>query len=172
MGARTSGGEMAPAHQPSPPRRVHLVGRQDQGKTTLLIELVERLTEGGLRVGTTKHSGHDHPVDMPGKDSFRHRAAGGAPAALVTREGIGVFLPRGEAPYQDLAPLYRRCDVWLVEGDLQAEGALKVEVFRAGQGHAEPLAVEREDIAAVISDDPLPAGLERWPRGDLDAMAR
>lgn len=148
------------------------MGRQNQGKTTLLIELVEHLTEGGLRVGTIKHTGHDHPVDVPGKDSFRHRAAGGTPAALVTQEGIGIFLPRGEAPYLDLAPLYQQCDVWLVEGDLQADGALKVEVFRAGQGHTLPLASERGDIAAVISDDPLPAGLDRWPRGDMDALAR
>jgi len=155
-----------------PPPRIHLVGRQNQGKTTLMLELVEYLTGRGLRVGTVKHTGHDHPVDVPGKDSFRHRYAGGEPAALITTEGIGVFLPRGEAPYQDLAPLYRGCDLVLVEGDLSVEGAMKVEVFRAGQGHEAPLATERDDIAAVISDDPLPEGLERWPRGDLDAMAR
>lgn len=172
MGIGSGGGEHTDAHPEGGPPRVHLVGRQDQGKTTLLIELVQRLTEGGLRVGTIKHSGHDHPVDVPGKDSFRHRAAGGTPAALVTHDGIGVFLPRGEAPYLDLAPLYRRCDLLLVEGDLQAEGALKVEVFRAGQGHAEPLASERSDIAAVISDDPVPAGITRWPREDLESLSR
>lgn len=155
-----------------PPPRIHLVGRQNQGKTTLMLELVEHLSGRGLRVGTVKHSGHDHPVDMPGKDSFRHRQAGGSPAALITTDGIGIFLPRGASPYRDLAPLYRRCDLVLVEGDLSAEGAVKVEVFRAGEGHAAPLAVGRADIAAVISDDPLPGGLVRWPRHAPGSLAR
>ena len=59
--------------------------KNDRGKTTLLIELVEELTRRGVRVGTIKHSSHSHELDTPGKDSFRHRQAGATPAASHPR---------------------------------------------------------------------------------------
>ena len=39
---------------------VHITGRSRNGKTTLIVELVREITRRGLRVGTLKHSGHDH----------------------------------------------------------------------------------------------------------------
>lgn len=152
--------------------RVHIVGRRNQGKTTFTVELAALLSASGVRVGTIKHSGHDHPVDRPGKDSFRHREAGGTPAAFITPSQVGAYLDRRGDPYQQLAPLYRGCDLVLVEGHLDAPGVPKLEVFRAGQGHAAPLAGERDDILAVISDDEVPVGVEAIPRGDLPGAAR
>ena len=68
-----------------PPLRIHVVGRRNHGKTTLLVELVEELCRRGLRVGTLKHSSHTHELDTPGKDSHRHRLAGLNAAVRASR---------------------------------------------------------------------------------------
>ncbi|MBI4863926.1 MAG: molybdopterin-guanine dinucleotide biosynthesis protein B [Candidatus Riflebacteria bacterium] len=146
---------------------LHLVGRKNHGKTTLLVELVRELRGRGLRIGTIKHSSHSHELDAPGKDSSRHRQAGAAPAAIVTADQVMVFLPRapGSTFYASLEPTFAGCDLVLVEGDIGGPG-VKVEVWRAEVG-GEPLAAGRRDITAVVSDDPIATTVPRWPRGDV-----
>ena len=56
--------------------RLHIIGGKNHGKTTLIVELVQELTKRNLRVGTIKHTHHRHELDVPGKDSYRHRLAG------------------------------------------------------------------------------------------------
>ena len=51
-------------------------GFSGAGKTTLVEQLIARLSAGGLRVGVVKHAHHAFDVDRPGKDSHRHRSAG------------------------------------------------------------------------------------------------
>jgi molybdopterin-guanine dinucleotide biosynthesis protein B len=151
--------------------RVHIVGRKNSGKTTLLEALSSALTRRGIRVGAIKHTGHVHELDTPGKDSYRHHLAGADPAAVITPETIGVFAARakGEDAYARLAPLYSGCDVVLVEGDHDGPGT-KVEVWRAATG-TEPLIVSRHDIVAVITDDPVELPVTVWPRSDAEALA-
>src|SRR5471030_2947186 len=48
-------------------------GYSGSGKTTLIEQLVPRLVQRGLRVSVVKHAHHDFDVDVPGKDSYRHR---------------------------------------------------------------------------------------------------
>lgn len=140
-------------------RCVHIVGRQGHGKTTLMIRLVQELTRRGYRVGTIKHTRHTHDLDRPGSDSYRHRQAGAAPAAIITGDLIGVFLPLAsdDDGYDRLAPLYTDCDLLLIEGDLDGPGP-KIEVWRAAIG-TPCLATERTDIALVATNDALPAGI-------------
>ena len=57
-------------------RRIHIIGRKNSGKTTLVVELVQQLSAMGKRVATIKHTHHRHELDVPGKDSYRHREAG------------------------------------------------------------------------------------------------
>jgi len=83
------------------PARVHFIGRQNHGKTTLIVDLVAALATRGLRVGTIKHTGHAHAVDVPGKDSDRHRQAGASPAAFVTPRDVAVFSARPAATSDD-----------------------------------------------------------------------
>jgi molybdopterin-guanine dinucleotide biosynthesis protein B len=160
----------------SKPYRIHVVGRRNHGKTTLLVELVEELRRRELRVGTLKHSSHTHELDTPGKDSHRHRLAGGDPAAIITPELCAAYLPRSsdgsDDPYARLAPLYEGCDLLLVEGNLERPDGLKLEVWRAERG-TEPRAREGA-VAAVITDDALddlPAGVVLLPRADVPGLA-
>ena len=48
------------------------------GKTTLLKQLLPRLSADGLHVGMIKHTHHHFDIDQPGKDSYELRKAGGS----------------------------------------------------------------------------------------------
>ncbi len=149
---------------------LHVVGRKNHGKTTLIVELVQEFCRRGIRVGTIKHSRHAHELDTPGKDSYRHRQAGGQPAAIVTPDSIGVFLPRqGESMYQRLEPLFIDCQIVIVEGNINAPG-VKIEVWREAMGCA-CLAAERGDITAVVSDDRPDVSVPVWSRSDVACLA-
>ena len=54
-----------------------LVGWSGSGKTTLMVSLLPELVGRGITVSTIKHTHHNVDVDKPGKDSYRHRNAGG-----------------------------------------------------------------------------------------------
>ncbi len=150
--------------------RVHLVGRKNHGKTTFIVALVGELRARGVRVGSIKHSSHAHDLDTPGKDSYRHRRAGAEPAAIVTPDSIGVFLPRpATSVYDVLESLYADCELVVVEGNIDAVGT-KIEIWRAAMG-TPCLATERADISAVISDDQPPVSVPVWPRSNLAQIA-
>jgi molybdopterin-guanine dinucleotide biosynthesis adapter protein len=150
---------------------IHIVGRKNHGKTTLVVDLVQEFCRRGIRVGTMKHSQHAHELDTPGKDSHRHRQAGGNPAAILTRDSIGIFLHRkdGDDCYERLAPLFADCELVLVEGDIEA-GGVNVEVWRQAM-EAPCLAAERGDIAAVVTDGRPDITVPAWPRSDVGRLA-
>lgn len=155
-------------------KRIHILGKKNSGKTTLIVELVQHWTARGLRVGTVKHTHHHHELDTPGKDSHLHRQAGAAVVGILSREMNAVFWPRepgadDASRYDDLGPLFAACDLVLVEGHSQAAG-MKVEVWRAANA-AEPLAANDPTIHALITDDRSNLSLPHWPRSDLANLA-
>jgi molybdopterin-guanine dinucleotide biosynthesis protein MobB len=155
-------------------KRVHILGRKNHGKTTLLVELVEHLSAQGLRVGTIKHTHHAHELDTPGKDSHLHRQAGASVSGILSRGMSAVFWsPDSDAGdrYDEFAPHFASCDVVLVEGDVQAT-APKVEVWRAAVAEGLPMAAENPGILAVITDDAVNVSAPVWPRSDVPAIAR
>lgn len=140
----------------SPPCRIHIVGRKNSGKTTLVCELVREFTGRGIRVATVKHTHHQHELDTPGKDSYKHREAGAAAVGILSPQMTAMFLPgdrelRGEQRYEQFESLFSDCDLILVEGDLQTS-APKIEVWRDVVSE-QPYAADDPAIRAVISDD-------------------
>jgi molybdopterin-guanine dinucleotide biosynthesis adapter protein len=155
------------------PPLLHIVGRQNHGKTTFVVELVRALTNRGFRVGTIKHSGHQHEFDTPGKDSHQQRVAGAKPAAVVGASLLAIFETRDpdDDPYARLLPHYQNCDIVLIEGGISGPGP-KLEVWRAERG-TEPMALQYPDanIVAVISDDSPQVDQPIWRRSDGEALA-
>lgn len=151
-------------------RRVHIVGCKNHGKTTLIVDLIGEFCRRGIRVGSIKHSSHRHELDLPGKDSFRHREAGADPAAIISKGLIAVFAPRKHVHdcYTRLAPMFADCELVLVEGDIETAEP-KIEVWRNAVGTS-CLAVERSDIAAVVSDDRPPVEVPIWPRSNVEEL--
>jgi len=150
-------------------KRVHVIGGKNHGKTTLVVELVERLRALGLRVGTIKHTHHQHELDTPEKDSYRHRCAGSATVGILTPSMNVVFWPLeeqsisdDESRYDAFTPMFEHCDLVLVEGDSQTTSP-KIEVWRASLG-TRPLAEGDPSIAAIVSNDETGLPTPTWPR--------
>ncbi len=149
----------------------HIIGGKNQGKTMLAVELIEEFTRRGLRVGSVKHSSHKHELDTPGKDSHRLRMAGANPSCIISGRLHATYMEPSpqEASYEQCFPFLERCDLIVVENDKSAKG-FKVEVWRK-EGGTPPLALERDDVKAVITDDPIDFSAEIWPRGDIARLA-
>jgi len=156
------------------PRRLHIVGRKNSGKTTLIVDLVRHFTTHGTRVGTIKHTHHQHELDTPGKDSYRHRAAGAAVVGILSPKLNAVFArPAHEhdSPdqYARLEPLLADCELVLVEGHLHVD-APKIEVWRAAN-QTPPIAAEDPTIHALVTDDVLAVDVPVLARSDIPALA-
>ena len=68
---------------PSP--AISFVGRHNSGKTTLIERVIAELVSRGHDVGSIKHHHHTNfEIDHPGKDSFRHRAAGASETVIAS----------------------------------------------------------------------------------------
>lgn len=156
-------------------KRIHIIGRKNHGKTQLVVELVEEFTRSGLRVGTIKHTHHNHELDTPGKDSHRHRTAGAAMVGILSGNMHAVFvpteqLPSGDDSYAMLASMFTPCDLVIVEGDSQT-CAPKIEVWRAALG-TEPLAAQDGTVLAVVTNDPLDIDASKQQRADVPKLAK
>jgi len=157
------------------PQRIHVVGRKNAGKTTLVCDLVRELTGRGIKVATVKHTHHQHELDTPGKDSHKHREAGAAAVGILSPQMAAMFLPSsredsGERRYERFEALFSDCRLILVEGDLQSS-APRLEVWRNIVSER-PYAATDCDIMAVISDDSVPqVDCPVWPRSNLSQIA-
>jgi len=137
-------------------RVISVVGWKNNGKTTLVVRLVEHLTREGLKVSTVKHAHHSIDLDRPGKDTWRHREAGAAEVVLATsRRWILMHELRAEAepPLAELLAKLAPVDLVVVEG-FKGTSLPKIEVHRGERG-TDLIARNDPDVVAVASDVPL-----------------
>jgi molybdopterin-guanine dinucleotide biosynthesis protein B len=144
-----------PNHGPTNGRVVAIVGRSGSGKTTLIEKLIPAMHARGLSVSTIKHTHHHHiELDVPGKDSHRHRLAGASEVIVASDTGWARIAARTEtASLTDLLAQLRPVDIVLAEGFKQLEGLRRVEVFR---GAGSPLALEDPGVSAVAMPGGIP----------------
>ena len=149
-----------------------IAGWSGSGKTTLLEKLIPALTARGLTVSVIKHAHHGFDIDKPGKDSFRHRAAGAVEVLLSCKERWALMHEqRGEAEptLAELLGHLSPCDLVLIEGFKQ-EPVPKLEVYRPAHGKP-PLFGERDDIVGVATDGEVQTSLPVLPLNDIAAIA-
>jgi molybdopterin-guanine dinucleotide biosynthesis adapter protein len=148
-------------------------GWSGSGKTTLIEQLIPWFNAKGLRVSVIKHAHHRFDVDVPGKDSYRHRQAG-ATQVLITSSRRWVLMhelrgepePTLQEQLSQLAP----CDLVLVEGFRQASIA-KIEVHRPAL--QEPLIAPNDaHVLAVASDAPADVRVPVLPLNDPPAVGQ
>jgi molybdopterin-guanine dinucleotide biosynthesis protein B len=148
------------------------VGHSNAGKTTLLEQLIRELTARGRRIGTVKHHFHGPvEVDVPGKDSWRHRRAGAVAVALASPNTV--FVVRDTAETEPLEAIVHRAlggvDLVLTEG-FKAGPMPKIEVNRTAQDI--PLLCGPDDhLVAVVTDRPLEVPVPRFGLNDVAALA-
>lgn len=134
-----------------------ITGWKNAGKTGLMERLVGEITGRGFSVSTVKHAHHDTDVDQPGRDSYRHRAAGAREVLLASpRRWALMHELRGqdEPPLDDLLARLSPVDLVLIEGYKRAPHR-KVEAHRQATGRP-PLATQNDTIRAIAADAPLP----------------
>lgn len=85
---------------------IAFIGRKNSGKTTLVEALISELTARGISVSSIKHHSHDDfEIDIPGKDSYRHHAAGAVATAISSAKRFAVvedLIPSDSESEEDL----------------------------------------------------------------------
>jgi molybdopterin-guanine dinucleotide biosynthesis protein MobB len=131
---------------------IGIVGWKNSGKTTLIEHLIRIFIERGLTVATIKHAHHAFDIDHPGKDSYRHRAAGAEQVIAVSNARWALMreLTAEEAPDLDyFLERSRAADLVLVEG-YKGHAHAKIEVVR--DEWRSPLAGKVSDVVAVATN--------------------
>jgi molybdopterin-guanine dinucleotide biosynthesis protein B len=151
---------------------IGLAGWSGAGKTTLLTRVIPHLRERGLRISVIKHAHHTFDVDVPGKDSWRHREAG-AEEVLVSsghrwalmHELRGAREPRLPELLKKMSPV----DLVIVEG-YKNEPHRKIEVYRADNGKPF-LFPDDAGIVGIVSDVAVETVLPTAHLDDIPAVA-
>src|SRR5260221_2557856 len=141
-----------------------LAGWSGSGKTTLLTAVIPELVARGLAVSTIKHAHHEFDIDRPGKDSWRHRAAGAREVMVASSRRWAIMRELRGAPEPSLDELAARMtpvDLLLVEG-WKRHPHPKLEVHRPALG--KPLLYPDDPhIIAIASHEPLAAPIPPVP---------
>ncbi|WP_428684673.1 molybdopterin-guanine dinucleotide biosynthesis protein B [Reyranella sp.] len=146
-----------------------VTGWKNAGKTTLTERLVTEFVRRGWRVSTIKHAHHDIDIDLPGTDSWRHRAAGAGEVALVGGLRYAIMRETPEPSISEVLARLSPADLILIEG-YKREAHLKIEVRASPE--AKPLAPDDPAIVAVAADfEPTDVVLPWFRRDDIAAIA-
>lgn len=148
------------------PGVIAIVGVSGSGKTTLIERLIPVFRGWGFRVGTLKHDAHHFEVDVPGKDTWRHREAGAEAVVICNAEKLAVMRRVENCPDPlDIVRVYMNdLDLVLVEGFKDYMGFPKIEVIRKAVSNAPRSALA--SLSGIVAD--LDMELCRVPRFDLD----
>ena len=151
---------------------IGLAGWSGAGKTTLLARVIPHLRKDGLRVSVIKHAHHAFDVDVPGKDSWRHREAGAEEVLVSSAKRWALMHELRGAREPRLPELLRkmsRVDLVVVEG-YKNEPHRKLEVYRAANG--KPLLFPGDaSIVGIVSDVAVETSLPGAHLDDIPEVA-
>jgi molybdopterin-guanine dinucleotide biosynthesis protein B len=151
---------------------IGLAGWSGAGKTTLLTRVIPHLLGEGLRVSVIKHAHHNFDVDVPGKDSWRHREAGAAEVLVSsgTRWALMHELRGAAEPLlPELLAKLSRVDLVVVEG-FKSEPHRKIEVHRLANAKP-PLFPNDPAISGIATDTAVETTLPTVHLDDIKAIA-
>ena len=151
---------------------IGLAGWSGAGKTTLLRRVIPHLLARGLRVSVIKHAHHNFDIDVPGKDSWRHRQAGAEEVLVASGKRWALMHELREASEPRLPELLAKMslvDLVVVEG-FKSEPYRKIEVHRAANGKA-LLFPSDPAIVGVAADAALQTALPVAHLDDIPAIA-
>ena len=152
---------------------IGVAGFKNAGKTTLVERLVTELTHRGHRISTVKHAHHSFDIDHEGRDSFRHRKAGAAEVAVVSRHRWAIIHESREEPEPRLEEILAKlapCDLVIVEG-YKRDTHDKIEVRNLSLSHPN-LAGDDPTVVAIAANGAIPgAPVPVFDRDDVTALA-
>lgn len=147
-----------------------ICGYSGSGKTTLIVELIQRFSAQGLKVGVIKHDMHGLNIDHEGKDSDRFFKAG---ADVLMRGPDQIFLrarPREEIALETVLNLFGpHYDLVLLEGHKSTPFIDKVWLLKNDQETCPPeianvrrILRRDEDRAGIVMAMLIPWLTEKW----------
>ena len=156
---------------------IGIAGYSGSGKTTLVERLIPALRARGQRVSVVKHAHHKFDIDQPGKDTWRHRAAGAFEVVVASDTRLALMREfEQKAPlsvHQLISELDSSVDWVVVEGFKQSD-LKKLEVWRASEGQSARY-VSDPFIVGIATDSPadLPESTQRpvFDLNDAEAIA-
>ena len=152
---------------------IGVAGFKNAGKTTLVERLVTELTRRGHRISTVKHAHHSFDIDHEGRDSFRHRKAGAAEVAVVSRHRWAIIHESREDAEPTLEEILAKlapCDLVIVEG-YKRDTHDKIEVRNLALSHPN-LAGDDPTVVAIAANGAIPgAPVPVFDRDDVTALA-
>ena len=151
---------------------IGLAGWSGAGKTTLLTRVIPHVLKDGLRVSVIKHAHHAFDVDIPGKDSWRHRQSGATEVLVSSTQRWALMHElRGadEPRLPELLAKMSRVDLVVVEG-FKREPLRKIEVYRAANGKPF-LFPDDPGVVGIATDTPVETTLATAHLDDIGAIA-
>ncbi len=151
----------------SPPI-VSVVGKSDTGKTTLMVKLIAELKRRGYRVATIKHDVHSFDIDTPGKDSWRHAAAGSDVVFISSPQKLAMVRRLDcEWSIDEIASLCVDVDIVLTEG-YKREDKQKIEVSRKEKGI--DLLCDSKELMAIAADQLFEVDVPQFSLDDAEGL--
>jgi len=98
---------------------VAVLGYKDSGKTAVVEVIVKELTKRGYRVATAKHVNlKGFSMDIKGKDTWRHSAAGANPVVSVSDVETAILIKNGEKNFylDKMSKFVSEVDTIVLEG--------------------------------------------------------
>ena len=151
------------------PAIVSIIGKSGSGKTTLIEKLVPELRRRGYRIGTIKHTVHEVDLDIRGKDSWRHKAAGAQTVLLAAPHGVSLVKEMQGYELDDLESYFDDIDLIITEGFKQGNRP-KIEIFRTAV-HREPLFSGEPDFIAMVTDSAVERDIPVFGLEDIAGIA-
>jgi len=153
------------------PAVISVVGKSGSGKTRLIERLLPALARRGVRTGTIKHDAHRFEMDHPGKDTYRHFAAGAETVLIASAEKLALQKRlAGPMPLDEMVARYLGdVDLVLTEGYKSGDKP-KIEVYRpeAGVGL---LCGPGDNLVAVVTDAAVTVDCPVFGLDDVEAVA-
>ncbi len=151
---------------------IGLAGWSGAGKTTLLTRVIPLLLKKGLRVSVIKHAHHAFDVDVPGKDSWRHRESGATEVLVSSSRRWALMHELREASEPRLPELLAKMskvDLVVIEG-FKREPCPKIEVHRAA--NAKPLLFpDDRRVVGIATDTAVETTIPTAHLDDIEAIA-
>lgn len=149
---------------------ISIVGKSGSGKTTLLERLIAELKGRGYKVAIVKHSHHANDLDTNAKDTWRFTQAGSELSAINSLDHLAIYrrIEHHFDPQEISNFILWDYDFILTEG-FKGSKHPKIEVHRREQGG--DLLTEREQLLAVVTDEPLDVDVPQFSRDDVIKIA-
>lgn len=152
------------------PTVISVIGKKNAGKTTVIERLIVELKTRGYKVATVKHHIHyGFSIDEPGKDTWRHAAAGADTVVISSPDRLVMLKSTEKEAYLDeiVASYMNIEDFVITEGYARADTP-KVVV---AESQDDLRLFQDREIVAIVSNDSVEADFPCFKFDDITGLA-